>query len=194
MNYGATLHAPKEGKATMMSSSLRLVWVLIGLIGGCTSVTVTPELPPLNTPIPLLHGRIEYHGNQTYLPRTVAPSPSASEQALTLRYETTEIQEPSDWDVIALFNPFSLIGFPTGHRSSTVKATLDILENGNLLQSYAATSEQDAIRGIYYGASFSELRRQGLIAVRNSIEAQMAQNVHRNQAASSENSQNKEQP
>ena len=160
----------------MLPYSLRLVWAIAVLLEGCTSVRVTPELPALTNPIPLVQGRIEYRGNLNYLPRTVAQTPPTSEPALTLRYETTETQQPSGWDVIALFNPLSIIGFPTGNRASTVMATLEILQNGNLLQSYTATSQQEAIRGIYYGSSFSELRREGLLAVRNSIEAQMARN------------------
>ena len=76
---------------------------------------------------------------------------------------------------LALLNPLSVLGIPTGRRNSTVTGTLEILQGTVVVKSYTATCLQEAHRGIYYGESFSDLRRTGLVAVRDNIEAQMSQ-------------------
>ena len=140
---------------------------------GCSTVTVTPDLPALNKVSVLIKGHIQYDGKSEYLPRTISEG-SISEYGLTFRYTTTEGQERSGWDVLALFNPLTIVGFPTGQLTSTVAGTLEILKETTIIKSYTATCVQEASKGIYYGETFSQLRRKGLIAVRDNIETQMS--------------------
>ena len=150
--------------------SLLFMFVVVG----CSTMTVLPELTTLdNTPV-LIKGQIEYDGNRLYLPRTISEG-NPAEFGLRFRYTTSETQDRSSWDIIALFNPLSVLGFPTGRRNSTVMGNLEILKGTEVVKSYTATCLQEAYRGIYYGGSFSDLRRTGLVAVRGSIEAQMSQ-------------------
>jgi hypothetical protein len=156
-------------------SKLRaLLLLLLFAIVGCSSMSVTPELAPLNKAPVLIKGPIQYDGNRLYLPRTIAEG-DLSEYGLRFRYITSETQDRSSWDVIALLNPLSVLGFPTGRRNSTVTGTLEMLKGAEVVKSYTATCLQEAHRGIYYGESFSDLRRTGLVAVRDNIEAQMFQ-------------------
>ncbi len=149
--------------------SLLFMFVVVG----CSTRTVTPELTTLDKTPVLIKGQIEYDGNRLYLPRTISEG-DPSEYGLRFRYATSETQDRSSWDVIALFNPLSILGFPTGRRNSTVTGNLEILKDTEIVKSYQATCLQEAYRGIYYGGSFSDLRRTGLVAVRDSIEAQMS--------------------
>ena len=155
------------GKARALS--LLLLFVVVG----CSSMSVTPELAPLDKAPVLIKGPIEYDGNRLYLPRTISEG-DPSEYGLRIRYTTSETQDRSSWDIIALFNPFSVLGFPTGRRNSIVTGNLEILKDTEVVKSYTATCLQEAHRGIYYGESFSDLRRTGLVAVRDNIEAQMS--------------------
>ena len=154
------------GKVRALSLLLLLVVV------GCSTISVTPELPTLDKAPVLIKGPIQYDGNRLYLPRTISEG-DPSEYGLRFRYTTSETQDRSSWDVIALLNPFSVLGFPTGRRNSTVTGNLEILKDTEVVKSYTATCLQEAYRGIYYGESFSGLRRTGLVAVRDNIEAQM---------------------
>jgi hypothetical protein len=151
------------------ATSLLLLLVCVG----CSSISVTPELAALDHAAVLIKGPIQYDGNRTYLPRTISEG-APSEYGLSFRYTTSETQDRSSWDIIAIFNPLTILGFPTGRRSSTVTGNLEILKETEVVKSYAASCLQEAHRGIYYGESFSELRRKGLGAVRDNIEAQMS--------------------
>jgi len=141
---------------------------------GCSTVSVTPNLSILNKVSVLIKGPIQYVGKSEYLPRTISEG-SISEYGLTFRFTTTEAQERSGWDVLALFNPLTLFGFPTGDLTSTVTGRLEILKETAIIKSYTATCVQKASKGIYYGENFSRLRRKGLLAVRDNIETQMSQ-------------------
>lgn len=147
--------------------------LLLFVVAGCSSMSVTPELATLDKAPALMKGPILYEGNRLYLPRTISEG-DPSEYGLRFRYTTSETQDRSSWDVIALFNPFSVLGFPTGRRNSTVTGNLEILKDTEVMKSYTATCLQEAYRGIYYGESFSGLRRTGLLAVRDNIETQMS--------------------
>ena len=150
--------------------SLLLLFVVVG----CSNMSVTPEFATLDKAPVLFKGSIQYDGNRLYLPRTISEG-DPSEYGLRFRYTTSETQDRSSWDVIALLNPLSLLGFPTGRRNSTVTGNLEILKDSEVVKTYTATCLQEAHRGIYYGESFSDLRRTGLGAVRDNIEAQMSQ-------------------
>ncbi|HKC93917.1 MAG TPA: hypothetical protein VKB81_07850 [Nitrospira sp.] len=148
--------------------------VLFFVCVGCTTITVTPEVSVFEKVGVLMTGQIQYDGKREYLPRSISEAPM-SEHGLTFRYSTTEAQNRSGWDIIALFNPLTILGSPTGSLTSTLSAKLDIIKETEVIKSYTATCIQTATKGIYYGESFSELRRKGLLVVRDNIETQMFQ-------------------
>jgi len=127
--------------------------LLLFVVAGCSTMSVTPGLATLDKIPILIKGTIEYDGNILYLPRTISKGDPA-EYGLRFRYTTSETQDRSSWDVIALFNPLSVLGFPTGRRNSTVTGNLEILKDTEVVKSYMATCLQEAYRGIYYGGSF----------------------------------------
>lgn len=154
-----------------------LLGLLVILLVGCaTQMTVTPEL---STPANLdfqVKGKVIYEGKREYLPRTITES-STTDVGLTFHYSYQEVQKRGDSrEVVALFNPLTIVGFPTGGTSSTILGKLDVLSGGSLLKSYTATCSFEVTRTIFSdGESFSELRRKGLMAVRDNIEIQMYQ-------------------
>lgn len=155
---------------------LTLGVALITFPGCATRVHTLPEFPELQHVIVLLGGPITFDGKREYLPRTITDAP-ISENGLSIRYSYHETQHRNDsLEVLALFNPLTLIGFPTGGTQSTVTGKLDILKGTEALKTYTATCVLEVTRTIFTdGESFSELRRKGLVAVRDNIEAQMFQ-------------------
>jgi hypothetical protein len=158
-----------RGYPKALASSLLFILVCVG----CSSMTISPEQAVLDKTAVIITGPIQFEGNSAYLPRTISEG-APSEYGLNFRYTTTETQDRDSWDVLAFFNPLTIVGFPTGKRVSTVIGKLEVLKEIEVVRSYTATCLQEAHRGIYYGASFSELRRRGLAAVRDNIEAQMS--------------------
>jgi len=158
-----------RGYPKALASSLLFLLVCVG----CSSMTISPEQAVLDKTAVIITGPIQFEGKGAYLPRTISEG-APSEYGLNFRYTTTETQDRDSWDVLAFFNPLTIVGFPTGKRVSTVIGKLEVLKEIEVVRSYTATCLQEAYRGIYYGASFSELRRRGLAAVRDNIEAQMS--------------------
>lgn len=159
----------------------RLLRVALGLsvilLCGCaTKITVTPKIVPSRNIEVLTRGTIIYEGNREYLPRTISEGLSSG-NALTLRYSYEETQQRDNTpEIIKLFNPLVLFGFPTGDRYLTVVGKLEILKGTTVVKSYSALCSLDVTRSLYSeGDSFSELHRKGLTAVRDSIETQMIQ-------------------
>ena len=151
------------------------VIVLIALIClSCTSQFVTPELDLPPNIVVVLTAPISFDGNKEYLPRTISEDVLPSSN-LSVRYSYSEFHERDDSkEVLALFNPLTLIGFPTGGITNTITAWLNIIKGTEVIKSYNAVCKLKVTRTIFTdGDSFSELRRKGLIAVRNNIEAQM---------------------
>src|SRR2546428_5880778 len=151
--------------------------LLVNLLVGCaTQMTVTSQLEKTDIAGFHVKGKVIYEGKREYLPRTISEAPE-SNVGLIFRYSYQEVQKRGDSrEAAALFNPLTIVGFPTGGTSSTILGRLDALKGSNLLKSYTSTCSLEVTRTIFSdGESFSELRRKGLIAVRDNIEIQMYQ-------------------
>ncbi len=160
----------------------RLLYVAIGLfctflLFGCaTSMEVTPKVEQINNIDFQIKGKIIYDGNREYLPRVIVDE-SISDSGLTFQYTYNAIYGKHDVpEVVALFNPLNIVGFPTGENSLTIIGKLDILKGKELIKSYTATCVLEKTRNLFSeGETFSEIRKKGLIAVRDNIEAQIYQ-------------------
>lgn len=157
---------------------LRGLWTLLPslvLLGCATNMVVTPEVPPLgDTAGVQLTGAIRYEGNREYLPRLLKDDPA---NRFTLRYVHQAAYGGQDVPAaLALFNPLTVVGFPTGDRQLTIIGRLDVVaESGEVVKSYTATSVLERTRSLWSDETLSELRRRGLLAVRDNIEAQLYQ-------------------
>lgn len=149
---------------------------LIVLVGCGTTMVVTPDLKPTASVNVRVKGRIIYDGNREYLPRTVVDSP-AGESGLAFQYTYNVIHGKDNVpQFLPLFNPLTIVGFPIGEDTILIMGRLEISKKNQAVKTYAATSALDKTRNIFWqGETFSELRRKGLIAVRDNIETQMNQ-------------------
>jgi hypothetical protein len=76
-------------------------------------------------------------------------------------------------EVLALYNPLTIVGFPTGENTVTVIGRLDILRGGEVIRSYGSTCILEKTRNLFSEGTFTEMRKKGLIAVRDNIENQI---------------------
>jgi hypothetical protein len=138
------------------------------------NVFTTPDLPKVPGNDFTLSGKIDYDGNVEYLPRTIS-SESHSGATLTLRYryEVTYGRD-SIKQVLYQYNPLTIVGFPIGADTVVVTAKLEVLQGEAPVKIYTAMCVLDKHRTIFWeGESLSELRKRGLLAVRENIETQM---------------------
>jgi len=145
------------------------------LLSGCaTNVIITPDVAAIAAGDFSLSGTIDYDGNKEYLPRTVSADAS-SVRTLTLRYryEVTYGRDAVP-QVLPLFNPLTIVGFPIGADTVVVTGKLEILGGSSTVKTYSAVCMLDKHRTIFSeGETMSEIRKRGLLAVRDNIESQM---------------------
>jgi len=138
------------------------------------NVVITPDLALVSCNDFSLGGKIDYEGNAEYLPRTISTE-SHPGATLTLRYHY-EVTYGRDavHQALPLFNPLSIVGFPIGADTVVVTAKLEVLKGISKVKTYTAMCVLDKHRTIFWeGESLSELRKRGLLAVRENIEIQM---------------------
>jgi len=152
---------------------LRSVAILLPLLlAGCLSVTREPDPPHTLAGAPL-PARIDYHGNPRFLPASVAEAAPDATDTLDVVYRTETQYENSS--PLHLLNPLLEFGYPGIGTDLTVSGRLEIRDGAELLKRYEAQCVVKMRRSIYRlrGPSQTELRAEGLVVVRELIEAQM---------------------
>lgn len=143
------------------------------LFSGCASNGhILPEIEPQAVGDFRIAAKVVFDGNRDYLPRVLQDSP-VGDDGITVDYRYEVSHKNVDMDAIALFNPFSLVGFPSGSNQLTLVAELKILRKGELLKSYRAIYAVEQQTGLWSFRTLTEMRRDGLIALRNNIEFQL---------------------
>jgi hypothetical protein len=155
---------------------LGIMLSLVVLVGCGTTMVVTPDLTPTAGVDVRVRGRIIYDGNREYLPRTIVDNP-AGESGLAFQYTYDVIHGKDNVpQILPLLNPLSIVGFPIGEDTVLIVGRLEISRKNQAVKTYSATAGLDKTRNMFWqGETYSELRRKGLMAVRNNIEAQMNQ-------------------
>jgi hypothetical protein len=160
-----------------MQSVLRAIWLvaLATLFSGCVSdVHVRPEIAPQSISDFRIAAKVVFDGNRDYLPRVLQDS-SVGDNGVIVDYHYDISHKSVDMDIIALYNPLSLVGFPSGNNQLTLHAELKIQRKGALLKSYRAICAVEQPTGLWSFRTLTEMRREGLIALRDNIESQLVQ-------------------
>ena len=157
--------------------SIPLHAILFASLACCTHLSVQPELIPSTPQIGVLAGRVEFEGREEYLPRTLRRE-SASDLVLTYRWsaDTSRNDQP---DLLTLFNPLTLLGFPTGASTASASGHLEIRSGDRSLRTYDARATVRRINHLYSGDSLTEIRRQAILAVRDNLDAQLEADLQR---------------
>jgi len=159
-----------------------LTFCLLALLLGCVpslpkvNLLVAPEVRmPATAFTMLLEGQIVCDGNIDYVPRTVGQK-ATEPTSFLIRYEYDDVHERFESRApLYLFHPLiDLLGKqPAGMKTTTVFGRLTVLDGEKALKTYEAVALLSTpIEG---GQTMTAMRKQGLLAVRNSIEGQMYQ-------------------
>lgn len=166
-------------KERICNGNQRLLCVVFSLISillyGCaTTMEVSPKVEQTNNIDFRINGEIIYEGNKEYLPRMLIDK---TDSDFAFQYTYNAVYGKHDVpDIVAFLNPLNLVGFPTGGNTLTVAGKLDILREKEVVKSYIATCVLEKTRSLLFeGETFSEMRKKGLIAVRDNIEVQIYQ-------------------
>jgi len=137
-------------------------------------MAVTPKVPANETKSDFqMGGIIEYDGNKEYLPRTLKEDMSQTAFSFKYEYQITYGRDKTP-QALPLLNPLSMVGFPVGENTLVITGNLTILKGQEVIKEYKATCGLEKVRSLFSeGDTFSELRKKGLLAVRDNIELQM---------------------
>jgi hypothetical protein len=143
--------------------------------GGCaTSVTLTPRLSGTTSRNCEIHAPVRYDGNPDYLPTVLVQDANVS-QAVTLRYryDVNYDAQPLP-DVATMVNPLTIFGFPTGHDYISIVGSLEFIRADATVRSYGAAAGLKRTGTVFgEGDSFTDMRRRGLLLVRDNISVQL---------------------
>ena len=147
------------------------------LFSGCgTHMDVKPEVPAGQVDF-TLRGKVNYEGNWDYVPKTISNQSADNgnmsfNYAYNVLYGGTAMQQ----DIVAILLPTTMFGTPTGESDVQIRAKLDVMNGPNLIKSYIAACNIVSPRGVFAGGTnFTEIRKNGLMAVKENIELQMVQ-------------------
>jgi hypothetical protein len=128
-------------------------------------------------------GHISYDGNREYLPTVLVENPSSPADSVLrytheVRYGLSEV--PAEVQVV---NPLHLIGLPTGTSSVSIIGRLDVMRDGSAVRSFAAVAAMQRSGSMFgEGETFTDMRRHGLLLVRDNISVQVCADLPTTQA------------
>lgn len=153
-------------------------YLIVGvfLCGCATNIAVTPHNMgnEIKSSFQIV-GKVKYDGNKDYLPRAINGSSPQSDISIKYEYNITYGKDKTP-QALPLFNPLTIVGFPIGEDTMVITGNLTISKEGKVIKAYTATCGLEKTRSIFSeGETFSELRKKGLLLVRDNIEIQMCQ-------------------
>jgi hypothetical protein len=166
------------GEKWILSIKRLLLWFamtsfLTFLCSCATTMKVIPQVKQTDSADFRLKGKVIYEGNKEYLPRVLIDEPVTIPK-IEFRYAYDVFYGKRDVpDVLALYNPLTIVGFPTGENTVTVTGRLDILKGEEVIKSYGSTCILEKTRNLFSEGTFTEMRRKGIMAVRDNIESQI---------------------
>lgn len=161
-------------RKTCVCRLLPNAFACVTLAGCATSITVTPQLGEKPTPICQIHAAVQYDGKPDYLPAALIADPAAPGQ-LTFRYTYNAqygLKETEPF--LAAVNPLTLLGFPVGSDNVVVTGRVEVVRGDSTLRSYAAAAAMKRSSTVFSeGETFTEMRRRGLVLVRDNLSSQL---------------------
>jgi hypothetical protein len=164
---------PTPSLACVLRSTLG-TFLLVWLAGCATAVSVTPNISTYGAPNCVIHAVVRYDGKPEYLPQALSPIPNESATTfLKYSYEASYgINETNP--ALTMFNPLTLVGFPTSSDYLVVIGHIDVIQGTTTLRSYAAASSMKRSETIFSeGETFTSMRRRGLLLVAENLSAQV---------------------
>ncbi|HEV8642484.1 MAG TPA: hypothetical protein VGV13_15435 [Methylomirabilota bacterium] len=152
-----------------------VVALLAMFLTGCAAEMLVQPAPDAAAPEFRLPARIVYGGNREYLPRNLTDGGSGAR--LTVRYAYDVVHGGERTNLFGvMFNPAAMLGLPViGKDTVAVSGRLEVLRGEEVAKTYDATAALTNRPSLFYeGETYTEMRRRGLLAVRDSIESQVA--------------------
>lgn len=84
-----------------------------------------------------------------------------------------------DTDVLNLFNPLLILGFPLGDNLLLINSNLKIMKNNVLMKEYNAKCLHSYTRNIFGNPDFTSMRNECLEEIKNNLNSQIINHIER---------------
>jgi hypothetical protein len=145
------------------------------LVGCAATASVTPTLSEKAVACQI-RAAVWFDGKPEYLPAVLIADASAH-PAAGFRYSYEARYGLNEYNAfLVLVNPLSLVGFPTGKDNVVVTGRVDLVRDKTILRTYAAAASLKDTPTIFgEGDTFTDMRRRGLMLVRDNLSAQLCE-------------------
>ena len=127
-----------------------------------------PAVPALIIP-----ARIRYDGNRDYLPRSL--SDGTGEAQFTAVYVYQVIYDAEKEHPLTVFNPLLIAGMSKSDDAVTILAQLEMFDGNELVRKYEKSVVLSKSKTLFSeGQTLTEMRRNGLLHVRDDIDRRIA--------------------
>jgi hypothetical protein len=166
----------QQGVSMRLTSHLLAALALTCLTACQTQVMLTPKLSTTPPQSCVIAAPLSYEGKPDYVPQVLSGKPAGGDLTI-LRYTyNTDYNADQQITVAQVFNPLLIAGFPTGSNAITVSGLLEVVRDGKPVRAYAAACALKRSSNVFSeGETMTELRRRGLMLVRDNISAQICQ-------------------
>ncbi len=159
------------------SSPCAVVLVCV-LLSGCASTDTEysrngkPVEREQVTQLRTIDAKIDYTGNRDYLPRSLKEGADTTDITAVYTYDVSyDAGRERDYTIV---NPLLIAGVTKAADSVTVTGTLELFRAGNSIRKYSESVALRKNKTLYSeGETLSEMRRDGLLFVRDSIDRQI---------------------
>lgn len=158
----------------LWAAGLGMLWCM-WLAGCAATVSVTPKVSE-KAAVCQIRATVQFDGKPEYVPGVLIGDASVHSAARFLySFEAQYGLDEYNAFFVAV-NPLSLVGFPTGSDNLVVTGRIDLLRGETIVRSYAAAASMKRTPTIFgEGETFTDMRRRGLLLVKENLSAQLCQ-------------------
>jgi hypothetical protein len=145
------------------------------LVGCAATANVTPTLSEKAAACQI-RAAVWFDGKPEYVPAVLIADATAHPEA-GFRYSYEARYGLNEYNAfLVAVNPLSLVGFPTGKDNVVVTGRIELERNKTILRTYAAAASLKVTPTIFgEGETFTDMRRRGLMLVRENLSAQLCE-------------------
>lgn len=149
----------------------------ISLFNGCSNkMVVEPIIKKEVSTIKQIKASII--GKKTFLPDTIIQDKNS---LISIDYNISEKYDINgkDSDVLNLFNPLLIVGFPLGDNLLLIDSSLKIIKDKVLMKEYTAKCLHTYTRNIFGNPDFTLMRNECLEEIKNNLNSQIINHIEK---------------
>lgn len=158
---------------------IKLVILILGLIffNGCSNKMII-EPTVLKKDFSSKQIKANIIGKKTFLPDTIIQDENS---LIIIDYTISEKYDINgkDSDVLNLFNPLLIVGFPLGDNLLLIDSNLKIIKDKVLIKEYSAKCLYTYTRNIFGNPDFTSMRNECLEEIKNNLNSQIINNINK---------------